>query len=203
MSEQATETVVHVRIAGGWKTTALGIVILLAGAAIGAGVMAIVLRPWEAPPPPGIAFVNERTMEQLRRELELRPEQVDDIRAIFDNNLKALNAIREEARPKIAEQMDKFYAEVMGALDAEQQVLWRDRIYRLRNNLMEGPGGPGPGGPGGRRGPGPHWGPPEGVQGGPRRGMPRGERPFRYWQERQPGVEPEPNQRPEPNERME
>jgi len=152
-----------------WRIAFFGLIILLAGIAIGGSSMLIFAPKKLIQPPLGPEFRSQRMIPPLRRDLGLAPEQAEKIKPILDKHMQKLDTIRIEARSEIAETLKQMNQEIAAILTEEQQQLWQREIDRLQNELRPrgGPGGgprrgEGPGGPrfrGGqqernRRGPG-------------------------------------------------
>ena len=163
-----------------------GLIILIAGIAIGGSSILIFAPKKLIQPPPGPEFRSQRMIPPLRRDLGLDPEQADKIKPILDKHMQKLDTIRTEARSEIAETLKQMNQEIAAILTEEQQQRWQQEIARLQDELRPR-GGPGP-----KRGEGPR-GP--GMRGGqqerPRRGMgPGGPGPGPFGPRRRPA---EPN----------
>ena len=122
-----------------WRLAFFGTVILMAGIIIGAAVAMIINTASVADYPKGVEHINNRSLEKLKRQLQLSPEQSEQITEIFQDHMKALNAIRQKAKPQIASQMNSLYTEVRETLDDEQQQIWQKSIHQLRDNFTHGP----------------------------------------------------------------
>ena len=146
-----------------WRMAFFGLVILLAGVAIGASLALILGRGLLEQRPPGQERSGKRMIRDMRHHLNLSPEQAEEIDPILKKHMKALRKIRTEVRPRIIEQLELMNNEISSMLNEQQQSLWQRHFQRLRRNLQEAPGPgdhrpPGPHdrrGPGGREGPGP------------------------------------------------
>jgi Spy/CpxP family protein refolding chaperone len=151
-----------------WRMAFFGLIILIAGIAIGGSSILIFAPKKLTQPPPGPEFRSLRMIPPLRRDLNLTSEQADKIKPILDKHMQKLNTIRAEARSEITETLKQMNQEIAAILTKEQQQRWQREINRLQDELRPR-GGPGPGrgeGPGGprfrggqqerpRRGPGP------------------------------------------------
>ena len=122
-----------------WRLAFFGTIILIAGIIIGAAATTIISTASVTEIPKGIEHVNKRSLEKLKRQLQLSPEQSEQITVIFNDHMKALNAIREKAKPQIASQMNSLYTEVREILDDKQQQIWEKSIHRLRDDFKRGP----------------------------------------------------------------
>lgn len=155
-----------------WKMAFLGLIILIAGIFIGSGLSSLFKYHRQKDQLSGVEFINERTMQHLQHELKLSPQQADKIKVICDKHLEALYEIREQARPRIAEQMNQLYADVRTILDEQQQELWSQSVQRLISRFAVPAHQRGPQGrqPNRRRlGPNGHFPPPH--------------RPFGFWED--------------------
>lgn len=166
MSRQYDDQIRLIKHLHRWRMAFFGLVILIAGILIGAGLTPLITGRRSSRILPGVEFINEQTIRHLQRELKLRPEQTEEVAAICDKHLKALQEIREQARPKIASQMNQLYTDVRAVLDEQQQQLWKQSIRRLRDRFMAPPHERPPHGPG----PEGHFPPPP-------------HRPFDFWEE--------------------
>lgn len=146
-----------------WRTAFLGLVVLMAGVVIGAGAVLI----WAAPrtargrprqgvgvgPDPG-AMPAEVLVQRLRRSLQLSGQQVQAIRPIVREHMANLNRIRQETRPKVADQLRLMGQRIEGHLSRDQRPLWDPQFRRLQEQLqwsapgprgrVQEPRGPGP-----------------------------------------------------------
>jgi gas vesicle protein len=140
-----------------WRMAFFGLIILIAGIAIGGSSMLIFAPNKLLQPPPGPEFRTMRMIPPLSRDLGLTREQADKIKPILDKHMKKLNTIRTEARSEIAETLKQMNQEIAAILTDQQQQRWRHEISRLQDELRPR-GGPGPGRGerrgGGRGGPG-------------------------------------------------
>jgi len=164
-----------------WKMAFFSLVILIAGILIGSGVTLIAVRERIPQPVMDIEAVNEHVLGRLQEQLNLNTDQREQIRDIFAKHIRALRQIRQQARPKVAQEMNDLHMEVMAILDEEQQQIWQQNINRLRNRFLSGRGpgrGPGGSGRGRRNGSGPHGPfPPH--------------RPFEFWEQGQDRLPPD------------
>lgn len=125
------------------KSILLGMVILAAGIAIGASITFIRLsRPIPQPQrEPEIAA--EQTLRQISRELNLSPQQRQQLEPIFQKHFRILNDLRAQVRPRIVAQLEQMNEEIFSVLDEPQRQLWQQRIRRLGEHFptFRGPGG--------------------------------------------------------------
>lgn len=158
-----------------WRMAFFGMVILVAGIAIGGASMFILVPDRLMQPPPGPEFGSFRTIEMLRRELGLSPEQEKKIKPILDAHMKRLHEIRMEARTEIQSALNRMNKGISDVLTDEQKQLWQRSLDRLEMELHRGGPPRRGGGPGGRGGREDRFreGPPERFRDGP---GPRGPR---------------------------
>lgn len=141
-----------------WLTALLMAILFLSGAVCGGGVTAILLvrqarqriqNPQERPQ------VGARWMA---RQLDLTPQQVEQVREILQRQAQDLQRMRQEMMPQVRERLRETEDEVAAVLTPEQEQEWRRIAGRVRQQWMPPQPGiqerpaPGPGGP--MRGPG-------------------------------------------------
>jgi len=130
-----------------WRTAFFGLVILLAGVVIGAGAVLI----WAAPRtaarlPPRVPGPDgdisgpmgpaEVIVQRLKRSLQLSGQQVQAVRPIVREHMANLNRIRQETRPKVAEQLRLMGQRVEEKLNRDQRRLWDEQFRRLHEQLQ-------------------------------------------------------------------
>ena len=131
-----------------WVMVLVGLVIVVSGAVIGAGVTVLALRNrLAAPPTPG-----ERTAaliaSDLRNRYNLTDEQARQVKEIMATRMEAIEAIRQEMRRKVAAEHEKLRVDMKKVLTPEQFERWLVQFESLRPPPFGPPGGPGrPGGP--------------------------------------------------------
>ncbi len=164
-----------------------GLVILAAGVALGIAGTLLVVRPTPTGPPMRPERAARFMLDRFREELNLTPEQSEQIREILRGHFQELERLREEARPEIGKVFEALKSDLDGVLTEQQRDKWqkvRERMDReFHRGMARRPGGRGgPGRPGegfrdGRgtfRGPG---GPPPDGEGGPGEWRRDGRRP--------------------------
>ncbi len=192
----ANNPIVSLRRQHRWRMALSGFVILAAGIGLGvAGTLMFAppVRPIE--PSPNVDMAVAGMVRWVREELGLSEEQVGKIEKTFRQCLKKLEELRQEARPKIEEQIQAMKQDIDKVLTEEQRQGWQRIAEHFDRDLQRGfrdrgpgrggmrggrgdwPGGPGPEGDRGRRGgmgPGDPNGPPPWGGMGP--GDPNGSR---------------------------
>jgi hypothetical protein len=131
-----------------WRMAFFGLIILIAGIAIGGSSMLIFAPKKLIQPPPSPEFRSLRMIPPLKRDLGLAPEQAEKIKPILDKHMQKLATIRIQARSEIAETLNQMNQEITAILTDEQQQRWQREINRLQRELQgggqrwgEGPGG--------------------------------------------------------------
>ncbi|MDH7599795.1 MAG: hypothetical protein QHH07_09220 [Sedimentisphaerales bacterium] len=123
-----------------WKMAFFGLVTLLAGVVLGAAGTLI----WQArsrtsgigvasPAGPGPADI---VVQRLRSALHLSDAQVKAIRPILREHISNINRIRQEVRPKVAEELRQMAQRVAAHLDNRQRQLWNRQFRRLLEQLQ-------------------------------------------------------------------
>jgi hypothetical protein len=152
-----------------WRMAFFGLIILIAGIAIGGSSMLIFAPKKLIKPPRGPEFASGRMVGQLRRELRLSPEQAEKIEPILKEHMETLHNIRIDAQDQIGKALEKMNKQISSILTDRQKRMWESRLHRLQDPLRGGPGrGEGPGGSRFRGG----------QQDRPRRGPGQGPGPF-------------------------
>jgi FtsZ-binding cell division protein ZapB len=148
-----------------WRMAFFGLIILVAGIAIGGSSMLIFAPEKIIKPPKAPEFASGRMVGRLHRELRLTPEQTEKIEPILKEHMETLHNIRIDAQDQIGEALEQMNKQISSILTDGQKRMWQKRLRHLQSPLRGG--GPGWGeGPGGgrfrrgeqerfRRGPGP------------------------------------------------
>jgi len=127
-----------------WRMAFFGLVILLAGFVIGAGAVLIwashrgpgKARAWPNGPGPIQPPQGEVLVQQLQPYLRLSDQQVQAIIPIVREHMSSLHYIRQEARPKVAEQLRLMDKQISDVLNKDQKRLW-DRRFRLLQEQLQ------------------------------------------------------------------
>jgi hypothetical protein len=131
-----------------WRMAFFGLIILIAGIAIGGSSMMIFAPDKIIKPPRGPEFASGRMVGHLRRELHLSPEQAEKIEPILQEHMETLHNIRIDAQDQIGKALEKMNKQISSILTDRQKRMWQSRLRRLQSPLRGGPGrGEGPGGP--------------------------------------------------------
>jgi gas vesicle protein len=130
----------HIRKIYYWRTAFFGLVILIAGAVIGAAAMSIMTTQRLRRPSRGPEFRSLQVIPPLRRDLGLSQEQSEKIRPLIDGYMKKLQDIRENARTEIENTLHQMNEEISSNLTPPQQQRWQREMSQLQEELR--PGGP-------------------------------------------------------------
>ncbi len=123
-----------------WRMAFFGLVILLAGVAIGTSLTFILGRRSFGRRPPGPERTSIRIIRDMRRHLRLSPQQAEEIEPILKKHLETLYEIRTAVRPQIIQQLELMNDEISAILDEQQKSLWQQHLRRLQRDLQKGPG---------------------------------------------------------------
>ena len=135
-----------------WRTAFFGLIILIAGAAIGASGMFM----WDrhklikkqpprrttqqqvaTKPPPSIMNTPwGRLSVSLQKRLNLTDQQAREIRPILRTHMSQLEKIKREARPKIAEELTQMNGKVIALLNDKQKRMWSQDFRKLRQQFQ-------------------------------------------------------------------
>jgi hypothetical protein len=149
-----------------WRMAFFGLVILLAGAAIGAGAALIWLGqrtqgraqwgPFQGRVAEARLDPTARVLPNLRQYLGLTDQQMQVIAPIVKEHMANLQRLRQEVRPKVAEELREMDRQIASELNPDQRRVWERRFRRLQEQLQwQGPPYRGRGAPPERRqGPG-------------------------------------------------
>jgi len=159
-----------------WRMAIAGLVILVAGVTLGIAGTLLVVKPTRRRPPLPPGMAAKLTLRRMQDELNLTPEQVDQIDAILREHFETLEKLREAARPKINEVFEAMKTGIDAVLTEQQRSDLEKATARFEEEFhrgmrrrgsprgLGGPGGPGEGfrdrrgrfpGPGPDGGPGP------------------------------------------------
>jgi hypothetical protein len=133
-----------------FKPVLLSLLTLFSGILIGAGATFISMqRNMPKKPEPGPEYFSQRMMRHLIDELQLTEEQRGIIQPVINRHFETIDKYRQEARPKISEEIKQMNEAIMAVLTEPQKQIWQDRIKRMREVFPREGFGPGRG-PGGR-----------------------------------------------------
>lgn len=180
------------------KPVLFSLLTLLSGIVIGVGLTLMVIKPQtQDPSQKGPEWMSERMVSHIIRDLNLPEEKKAELLPIIQEHMQAIDAIRQEARPKITEIINDMNAGIMETLDDDQKLAWADQMDQMKKRFDRMRKG-GPDGDRRRRGDG------NGQQDGERRrrgdgdgqGGPDGERRDKQRRYDGPGGDPNSPRRP-------
>ncbi len=117
------------------RAVLLGILILVCGMALGAGVTLIyVKKVVESMHTPGDP--SKRITKRLERKLDLSPEQAEQVGRILRERERAVRQIFRDVRPRLKEQFALTRDQVAEALTQEQKEKWLKRIDRMERRWI-------------------------------------------------------------------
>lgn len=158
-----------------WPMFLLGLVIVVAGAALGTGLTLLALGDRRPPPPPLGEGAAESIAADLQRRYDLNPDQSAKVKEIMTRRMATLESIRRAAHEKMMTEHEALRAEMKTVLTPQQFEQWVNHFESLRPP----PFGPPPGGPGRPGAPGRRPGQPEGAGPDRRPPLPEGAGPDR------------------------
>lgn len=130
------------------KPILFSMLILISGIVIGAGLTLLITEIQNAQKklPPGPEYMSNRMVQRLIRELELSPEQQQQLKPIVSKHMRAIDEIRREARPRVSKEIKQMNDEILSLLNEPQKQLWLDRMQRMQDHFSRmrsrrGPGG--------------------------------------------------------------
>ncbi len=118
-----------------WKFALLGLVILLCGMVIGAGITfhaGRVMMSRALSPDRGMA---EYVMKRLDRNLGLTDEQKSQVSRIVAQRVSAFRGILWETCPRVKEQVDLLHDEIAPLLTEEQKLKWEKQHAKIQGVL--------------------------------------------------------------------
>jgi hypothetical protein len=74
-------------------------------------------------------FTGDRMREHLRRELQLTPEQEQNVAPVIERAAAELDAIRQETQQRVAKTMNDSHQEIAPLLNSDQ----RERLSQMRD----------------------------------------------------------------------
>lgn len=117
-----------------------GTALLISGAVIGSALTMIVLRSQAERAREDPAWLSQRAATRLIRDLDLTPEQGEQVREIFHAHHERVRAFRQKHGTAAREMFTALQIEIEQVLTPEQAEKWRQRIERARERMLrEGP----------------------------------------------------------------
>ena len=111
--------------------------ILISGIVIGAGLTLIITGQSNVTKslPPAPEYMSGRMVKRIAEELKLPPEQREQLEPIVKKHMKAMDDIRQDARPKIMDEIKQMNDEIMAILDEGQQPLWQEKMKHMKEHF--------------------------------------------------------------------
>ncbi len=111
--------------------------ILISGIVIGAGLTLIITGGPDTQKtlPPGPEYMSGRMVRRIAGELHLSGQQQEQLRPIVQKHMKAMDDIRQQARPEISQELKEMNEEILSILDEPQKEIWQNRIQRMQEHF--------------------------------------------------------------------
>jgi hypothetical protein len=122
-----------------FKPVFFSTLILISGIVIGAGLTFIITGRSNIPKslPPAPEYMSGRMVKRIAEELKLPPEQREQLEPIVQKHMKAIDDIRQDARPKIMEEIKQMNDAIMAILDEGQQQLWQKKMKHMQEYFTQ------------------------------------------------------------------
>ncbi len=119
-----------------WKLLLLGLVILICGMVIGAGITfhAGHVLMFRAVSPGG--EMAERVTRHINRDLDLTPEQRSQVAKIVAHRVSAFKDIFMDAYTRLKQQFELLHDEVAPVLSEEQKVKWEKHYNKMQKVMI-------------------------------------------------------------------
>ena len=139
MSEQETTTPLPPPRRRWWVKALLVAVVFLCGMVCGGGIAAVALGHImrDLVRHPGMRV--DRSTTFLTRQLDLTPEQRQQVRVILLKQSGDMQQLRAEVWPRVLERLDKSESEIAAVLTPEQKEKWKTLAGRLREDWLPPP----------------------------------------------------------------
>ena len=111
--------------------------ILVSGIIIGAGLTLILTgnSNIQKSLPPAPEYMSSRMVKRIAEELKLPQEQREQLGPIVQKHMKVIDDIRQDARPKIMDEITQMNDEIMAILDEGQQQLWQEKMKHMKEHF--------------------------------------------------------------------
>lgn len=116
-----------------WKLALLGIVILLCGMVIGAGITILSWHKMVSYTFQHHEQMHERAMARIQRRLDLSDTQAEEVERIHDKRMGTVHEIWREAYIRSHQQIMLMQDEVSDVLDERQLQKWQRRVRRYEH----------------------------------------------------------------------
>jgi Spy/CpxP family protein refolding chaperone len=118
-----------------WKAIIAVVMVFAAGTMFGALIALRVAPIWHLASIPAREAVTRRMNERIDAELQLTPQQRQQVAGIIGENQRELADIRKEVAPRVHQIIRKSQAQIRALLTPEQQVKFDRLIMRGWRNL--------------------------------------------------------------------
>jgi hypothetical protein len=81
----------------------------------------------------------DRLAGRLRTVLDLSPDQTEQVRSVLTQRQQALLAIRRDAYPRVAHELELTRTQISEVLDDNQRVVWNNWFTRVRQRFLPPP----------------------------------------------------------------
>ena len=138
LEKNTNSNVDHIKKMFFWRTAFFGLIILVAGIAIGGASMSIFASRKITHKPEPREYNS--LLPRLAQILSLQQQQVNKIKPIIDENMQHLYEIREDARTEIADTLEKMNNEIYPLLSDIQKRRWSSELIRIQREIDPEPG---------------------------------------------------------------
>lgn len=130
------------------RTTALVVVVVafFAGLLVGvAGDHVYLIHNRQLFPRHGMESMKQRMLSRLDRELDLNPQQREQVHRIIEAHHQRIEVLSNSVRPQIREELERANREISAVLTPDQRVKYASIRMRMHGgNRLHPPGGRGP-----------------------------------------------------------
>ena len=112
-----------------WQVCLVLVAIFAAGG-ISGGLVAFQIARKHAPPPPGVWIA--RRIENVARELQLTPAQMERVQPIVKRNVEELTKLSRQAMQPVHEILGRMEAEISAVLTPEQRIKYEQILKERR-----------------------------------------------------------------------
>lgn len=127
------------------RAALLLVVVFVVGAVMGAAVDRLLLfREGRMYPKHGLRAASHRMLNRLDRDLNLNPQQEEQVRQILTRRAARLDAVWKNAEPAMLAEIERGDAEISAVLTGEQKTKFEEMKRRWRNRARRALGKPGP-----------------------------------------------------------
>jgi hypothetical protein len=129
------DTIKYIEKMHRWRMAFFGLVILLAGIVIGSAFTFVFVKRASFDNSPDSGRAAAKMLDRLAPRLQLSAQQQKSLKTILKEYMENLQQIRNEARPKISEQLRKMNDQTSIVLTKKQKRIWDRHIKDVRKQL--------------------------------------------------------------------